>query len=529
MLKFTAVFRPAAWSLLLIALMPPACTRTEQAKPKPAPEQPAAPQSAEDPALSIGVNLAGAEFGPTDGQFGRTYIYPGAKSLDYFKAQGMRVIRLPFKWERLQPKLMGPLDEAELARLDQVVDLARERHMLLLMDVHNYARYRGKLIGEAEVPNAAFADFWRRFAEHYKDEPAVWAYGLMNEPHGTKGLWPAAAQAAVDAIRTVDMNHVITVCGDGYGGAHWWPKQNPNLDIHDPADNFLYEAHQYFDHNNSGTYQKPYDTDGAKPDTGVKRLQPFIAWLKERNARGFIGEFGVPAYDPRWLVVLDNFLAEMKANNLGGTYWAAGPWWGYSPLSVEPVDGNERPQMQVLKWYAGHRTRPAGAAVDMSYIPPKTTPGMIQFGLAGAPYTYKNDPSEITQTLLPDRHHLIRRITFKHRGNPAWTGFGVYWGKLDLTPFDAFEFTVRAASPCKVELSAYLVKQDRYNATIDVGTDWQTLVIPFEMFTNKDGKKLAALADHPLEKLSFQPGVTDASRAKDGNSIYLDIFRPINK
>ncbi|QNN22088.1 cellulase family glycosylhydrolase [Planctomycetales bacterium ZRK34] len=526
MLKFIDVFRPMAWSALLIVLSLSACSRPEQKKATTAePEKPEA--AAPDPATSIGVNLAGAEFGPTDGKYGQAYIYPGAKSFDYFKSQNMRVIRLPFKWERLQPALMGPFDEAELSRMDQVVELARQRDMLLLMDLHNYARYRGKLIGTDEVPNAAFADFWRRFAEHYKDEPAVWAYGIMNEPHGTKGLWPAAAQAAVDAIRRVDMHHVITVCGDAWSGAHSWRKYNDDLNIHDPADNFLYEAHQYFDHNNSGTYQKPYDADGAGPDTGVKRLQPFITWLKERNARGFIGEFGVPAYDPRWLVVLDNFLAEMKANNLGGTYWAAGPWWGYSPLSVEPVDGIERPQMQVLAWYAGHRTRPAEAAVDMSYIPPKSTPGMIQFS-HDKPYTYKNDASEIKLSQVPANQHLVRCVNFKHRGNPAWVGFGVYYGKLDCKDFDAFELTVRADAPCKIGLSAYLVKDTRYNADVEVGTDWQTLVIPFSQFKNKDGKPLDPAAA-PVEKVSFQPNITDASRAKQGNNLYLDIFRPIRQ
>jgi endoglucanase len=539
MLKFLDVFRPAAWPLLLVALMLSACTRPEPKQPDA--EQPAAPTKTTQPAptslpgaaTSIGINLAGAEFGPTDGKFGQAYTYPGAKSFDYFKAQGMRVVRLPFKWERLQPTLMGPFDPAELSRLDQVVELARQRDMLLLMDVHNYARYRGKLIGSEQVPNAAFADFWRRFAEHYSDEPAVWAYGLMNEPHGTKGLWPAAAQAAVDAIRSVDMHHTITVCGDGWSGAHSWPKINGDFIIHDPADRLLYEAHQYFDRDNSGTYKRPYDTDGAAPDTGVKRLQPFIAWLAEHNARGFVGEFGVPAYDPRWLIVLDNFLAEMKANDLGGTYWAAGPWWGYSPLAVEPIDGNDRPQMQVLKWYAGHRTRPAGAAVDMSYIPPKPTPGMYLFGIYDAPYTYKNDASKIDQSLTPQNNHLVRQITFKHRGDPAWTGVGIYYGKLDCSPFDAFELTVRADAPCKLQLSAYLVKEDRYNAEVNVTADWQTLVIPFSDFKNKDGKPLDPDApsggDQPLEKLSFQPNATDASRAKDGNSLYLDLFRPIKQ
>lgn len=525
MLRDRIVVRRAAWQALLILLGSCGwfCDSTPQAAAAPPGDQREvnSPPSSPKGATSIGVNLAGAEFGRLDGKFGSAYIYPGAKSFDYFKSKGMTVIRLPFRWERLQPVLMQPLEAEELSRLDFVVKLARERGMTLLLDVHNYARYRGHLIGAPEVPNAAFADLWRRLAEHYRNEPAIFAYGIMNEPHGTKGLWPAAAQAAVDAIRSVDMQHTITVCGDGFSGAHSWLKFNGELLLNDPADNLLYEAHQYFDRDNSGTYKRPYDVDGATPDVGVKRLQPFITWLEKHHVRGFIGEFGVPAYDPRWLVVLDRFLAEMKKHDLGGTYWAAGPWWGSSPLSVEPIDGKERPQMEVLAWYAGHRTRPADAAVDMSYVPPASTPGAYIFGLSNAPYTYKNDASEVRQSIVAEHKHAVRKISYKHAGEPAWVGASIYYGKLDCKNFDAFELTVRADRPCKLQISAFHPGDERYNASVEVTSDWQTLVIPFAKLTGKEGAAFDAA--RPLEKVSFQPEV---DRSPQGNSLYFDLFRP---
>jgi hypothetical protein len=42
----------------------------------------------------------------------------------------------------------------------------------------------------------------------------------------------------------------------------------------------------------------------------------------------------------------------LKENGMGGTYWAAGPWWGNYPLSVEPRNGQDRPQMAVLLKFA---------------------------------------------------------------------------------------------------------------------------------------------------------------------------------
>ncbi len=296
-----------------------------------------------------GVNLAGGEFGDAlPGVYGVDYIYPTATELDYYRGQGLTLIRLPFRWERLQRSVYGALDQAELARLDTVTAAARDRGMLLILEPHNYARYKGQLVGDG-VPNTAFTDFWRRVAAHFRDDHAVWAYGLMNEPHDTDGRWPAAAQAGVDGIRSVDTSHTILVPGDGWSGAAAWLTNNSNLHINDPAENFLYEAHVYFDADSSGTYRQSYSREGAYPTVGADRLKPFATWLQERGVRGFLGEYGIPGDDPRWLVVLDEFLTAADAAGIGGTYWAGGAWWGNYALALDPQEGQERPQLAVLR------------------------------------------------------------------------------------------------------------------------------------------------------------------------------------
>jgi len=300
----------------------------------------------------FGVNLSGAEYGKVDGLHGRDYTWPSIKTLDYYNRKGIRLIRLPFKWERIQPVAMGPLADKELAFLDATIAAARERRMGLIIEPHNYARYHGKLVGGDEVPAEALKDLWAKLAARYVDEPAIVAYGLMNEPNGTKGTWARTAQIAVDGVRTADMKHLILVPGDSWSGAHSWVKANPNLMITDPANNFAYEAHQYFDRDNSGTYKKTYDEGKANPDIGVQRLEAYIAWLKERKARGFLGEFGVPRDDPRWIEVLDHFVAKLKAEGIGGTYWGGGSWFGENHLSIDAAkDGTDRPQMAVMLKY----------------------------------------------------------------------------------------------------------------------------------------------------------------------------------
>src|SRR5258708_3049254 len=115
----------------------------------------------------LGVNLAGAEFGQGN-RYGYDYIYPNSTELDYFKAHGIELVRLPFKWERMQPTLGGPLDTAELQRLTTFLSDAQARGVEVVLDAHDFGRYNGQVIGSTQAPIAAFADFWTKLATAVK-------------------------------------------------------------------------------------------------------------------------------------------------------------------------------------------------------------------------------------------------------------------------------------------------------------------------------------------------------------------------
>lgn len=307
----------------------------------------------------LGVNLAGAEFTDTKipGTFNTDYTYPTSAEYDYYASKGLTLIRLPFRWERVQPVLNGPLDPTELARLDQQAAYASAHGMRLILDVHNYARYRmpngsTAIIGDSDglVTVANFQDLWSRLAAHFSGSSGIWAYDLMNEPHDLGATsWATIAQAAVNAIRQVDSGHVILVPGDCWSGAWTWASCNAGLILSDPAGNLVYEAHQYFDRDGSGTYANSYDTDGATATTGADRLKPFANWLAANGLRGYIGEFGAPNSDPRWQTVLDNFLGAMASDHLMGTAWSGGPWWGSTyKLRLDPVNGADEPSVKTL-------------------------------------------------------------------------------------------------------------------------------------------------------------------------------------
>lgn len=314
---------------------------------------------------AAGVNLSGAEYGAPPGVFEKTFHYPGKEEFAWAKASGFAVVRLPFLWERLQPTLAGELDRDELQRLTATVARAREQGLTTVLDPHNYAKWRGGLIGSPEVPVEAFADFWRRLGLKFgKDRDVV--FGLMNEPQGVGfNAWAGAAQAAVKAIRATGACNLTLIPGANWTGAHSW---NAVVDgasnaeaiagVRDPGPHAI-EFHQYLDHDSSGEH-----AECRKPEEVTAALSIATDWLRKRKRKGFLGEFGAGP-DAQCQAGLDAMLKHMADNAdvwLGWTYWAAGAWWPPTyALSIQPVAGKPaQPQMATLAKWIGKTRAPAG-------------------------------------------------------------------------------------------------------------------------------------------------------------------------
>lgn len=300
-----------------------------------------------------GINLAGAEFGAVGGAHGQAYAYPSDKTITYFAEKGFTTVRLPFLWERLQPKLNGPFDEGELARLTKAVSAMRALGLKVVLDPHNYARYRGELIGSEKVPVSSFVDFWVRLSKVFKSDQSV-IFGLMNEPHGISAdAWVDAANAAIASIRQNAAQNLILVPGTAWTGAHswfgdWYGGANAAalLKLSDPAKRSAIEIHQYSDKDFSGTNKDC--TRGAEAAAAVSKLSQ---WLRENGKQGFLGEFGVPS-DPACIASARQMVESVEKDAdvwLGWAYWAAGDWWPQTEmLNIQPLNGKDRPQFAAL-------------------------------------------------------------------------------------------------------------------------------------------------------------------------------------
>ncbi len=447
----------------------------------------------------LGVNLASACFGEYyPGVYNTHYVWPGADDLDYFKARGMELIRLPFRWENIQPVLFGPLNSAELARLDGFLDAIEQRGMWVIPDIHNFGRYHvnhvPEIVGSPAVPRTAFKDLWSRLAQHLKNRDCIWAYGLMNEPHGMGSYtWKDTAQMGIEGVRLHDQRHAILISGDAYSNAHTWVGHSNNLlELEDSADNLIFEAHQYLDADHGGTGDANYDTDGVTPTTGVTRLNNFINWCNTHGVRGFIGEFGVPDNDPRWSVALANMVAHMKANNLPATYWAAGPRWGdyQQRCNIRP-NHDESPQMQAML--------PHAPGTGTGYWPPFTWyHDSTTTGLNGSyAYSYKSTTAALTASFAdPSAKHSGDHGISLAYAVPAggWAGGGLHInGGVNLSGNHAnnqvLSFYARSSTGGSVRV--FLVTEAGLNSTkVDTATispltsTWKQIKVPLSAFAN---------------------------------------------
>jgi endoglucanase len=301
-----------------------------------------------------GINLSGAEFGDPGGEYFKAYAYPSEETIAYFAGKGFNTVRLPFLWERLQPQLGKPLDEAEVKRLKDTVDLLRKQHLTIVLDPHNYASYNKTKIGNAPVTDTAFAEFWARLAVEFANQEDV-IFGLMNEPNDiATDVWLKAANAAIRTIRATGANNLILVPGTKWTGAHSWETDGPGgangtvmLGIRDPRKNYAFEVHQYFDDDSSGTHSECTGNDKA-----LDAVTAMTAWARKNDTRVFLGEFGV-SQDKACVAGLSHVLNHLQANPdvwLGWTYWVAGDWWPESEtLNVQPHGGKDRKQMTALE------------------------------------------------------------------------------------------------------------------------------------------------------------------------------------
>ncbi len=240
--------------------------------------------------------------------------------------------------------------------IDDQIALAKQNNMTIVLNVHHSPGSGNQISDRGFFTNTdrqeRLANFWKTVAERYKDEPTIVGFDLINEP--TVRLNPSATsnyncngtpylnyfenyrkiiQNVVDAIREVDMNHIImaerlwidpgTSCNNC-----WWFGINDQRDcwqdfdgkfnfpdINDLAGNYAYTYHCYepntYCHQTQGNNPRgamyPSSTiarhnegpNGIPPWTYSKEYLDYaytipMPYIREvKNVPVYIGEMGI--------------------------------------------------------------------------------------------------------------------------------------------------------------------------------------------------------------------------------------------
>ncbi len=268
------------------------------------------------------------------------------KDWDKLDEAGFNLVRLPFFYDLLEddnsPKT---LKEDAWHYLDWAIEQAKKREIYVILDLHGAAGRQGwehhtgcegkNEFWESEDNIDRTEWLWGEIASRYKDENAIAAYGLLNEPWGTDAqTLKEVSFRLYSAIREQDSEHIIVLPGHNIDGISAYG---------DPAEqeltNIAFEMHFYPGIFGWGdiNYETHRDwlTCGEDGESGVCEWQTKLAALNtafligETQTWTGLGELGgeitrasFDIYnDNHWAVTNWSFKTVSSSGGLGGGTW----------------------------------------------------------------------------------------------------------------------------------------------------------------------------------------------------------------
>ena len=145
------------------------------------------------------------------------------------KKLGANCVRIPLRYKYLCKK-DNCRDDIDFEQLDNLIGKCRKAGLYVILELHSAPGYQNtdsacgsndkSILFESgkegfEARNSAIR-FWLQVASHYKDEPTVAAYDLLNRPLSRIADWESRVDTLnkfykriIKAIRTVDERHII--------------------------------------------------------------------------------------------------------------------------------------------------------------------------------------------------------------------------------------------------------------------------------------------------------------------------------
>ncbi len=209
---------------------------------------------------------------------------------------------------------------SSLEIMDKILEECQKQGLKVILDNHSRAHdgYMNETLWYTSTQTEeTWISDWVRLVQRYKDNSAVVAVDLKNEPHGDmntgmkppatwgydqegfgKTDWRGAAARCGKAVHEANSKLIIIVEGvqDYKGNGYWWGgnlagvRDAPIREDEIPAANLWYSAHEYGPEVYNQTWFSAADFPGNLPAIWDEKFG-FV--MKEGIAPLFIGEFGI--------------------------------------------------------------------------------------------------------------------------------------------------------------------------------------------------------------------------------------------
>lgn len=238
----------------------------------------------------------------------------------------------------LKGQLGGKLDATNFGHYDKLMQTCLDTGAYCMIDLHNFARYDGGIVGQGGPEDGDLVDLWQQLAVKYAKNTKV-IFGLMNEPHDLDiQLWAQTCQKVVTAIRKAGAeSHMILLPGTNFASAATFVSTGSAAalsNITNPdgsTTNLLLDLHQYLDINNSGTHAE-CTTDN------VEGFRTIAKWLRTNSRLAMISESGA-SMDPTCMekfCAQNKFISENSDVFVGFVGWGAGSFDSSYVLTLTP-------------------------------------------------------------------------------------------------------------------------------------------------------------------------------------------------
>ena len=220
----------------------------------------------------------------------------------YIASLGLNLVRIPVNYHQFEDDINPRMiKQAGFTQLDRVVKLCAERGIYTIIDLHALPGYQNQHWHSDNPTHKAMLwkhkDFqdrtvviWEAIARHYRDQPWVAGYDLINEPADPTGeSYVPFFQRLRDAVRKIDPAHILFIEGNTYAR---------DFDKFDPTwKNVVYSNHDYAAPGfpSSGPY--PGETAGRYYDSKAVAAD-FLKksrFMIDNHLPIWVGEFG-PLY-----------------------------------------------------------------------------------------------------------------------------------------------------------------------------------------------------------------------------------------